>query len=438
MIAIYDVINTVFFVFLVHLFIGVFVREKRLVSYRKGLALTFWIILEIIVVNVFSNVFLLKALATIIISSVFEIVLYRDSKLKIVLLAVVQYLLEMIIEFSFYTIAINFTGYIHLLDASQTIVIIYGGVLSQLFYFLLIIALNYLFKNPEYKKLDPLEIIKFLVFPIISVSLILAYILLNTGREITDGEVSFYTYLSICVLVANIYMFWLLRIDLNNKITMENSKIANEYASDLKDLYIQITEEHKEIAAVEHEYKNYISVINSLVSSKKYDELETYLKTDKILPIYTDVVNTGNAIASAILNAKYAEAMRKGIQVRFNLTNLSGLPITDTELVIILSNLFNNAIEACEKMEEKMEERKIITAIVNNLDGLLFVSFSNTVKDKVKASANLKTDKQNSNRHGYGIRNIKQIVHSYDGTINIEQGENYFSVSIMIPSEIII
>lgn len=126
--------------------------------------------------------------------------------------------------------------------------------------------------------------------------------------------------------------------------------------------------------------------------------------------------------------------MRKGIQVRFNLTNLCGLPITDTELVIILSNLFNNAIEACEKLEE----RKIITAIVNNLDGLLFVSFSNTVKNKVKASANLKTDKQNSNRHGYGIRNIKEIVHSYDGTINIEQGENYFSVSIMIPSEIII
>lgn len=126
--------------------------------------------------------------------------------------------------------------------------------------------------------------------------------------------------------------------------------------------------------------------------------------------------------------------MRKGIQVRFNLTNLCGLPINDTELVIILSNLFNNAIEACEKLEE----RKIITAIVNNLDGLLFVSFSNTVKNKVKASANLKTDKQNSNRHGYGIRNIKEIVHSYDGTINIEQGENYFSVSIMIPSEIII
>ena len=55
MIAIYDVINTVFFVFLVHLFIGVFVREKRLVSYRKGLTLALWIILEIIVVNIFSK-----------------------------------------------------------------------------------------------------------------------------------------------------------------------------------------------------------------------------------------------------------------------------------------------------------------------------------------------------------------------------------------------
>lgn len=435
MLVVYDVINTIVFVILVSLFIGTFLQEKRVTSYCKGLIICLWSLIEIIIVNVFADVFLIKALFTVISSCIFGIVLYRDNKYKVILLATIQYILELVIEFFAYMIAIKFTGYVHLLDASQTLVSIYAGVLSQLLYLLIIIALIFFFKDSNYKQLKPLELLKFLVFPMISVSLIFAFIYFSDSREISSGEIKFYTYFSICILIANIYMFWLLKIDVNNKITIENNRITNEHAMELKNLYTQITEEHKEISGVEHEYKNHISVINSLVFSNKYDELKTYLKNNKMSPVYTDVVDTGNSIASAVLNAKYAEAMRKGIQVRFDLTNLASVAINDSDLVIILSNLFNNAIEACEKVEGK----KLIEIKINNMNGLLFISFSNTISNEMIANnPEFKTTKIDTKHHGYGISNIRRIINTHSGTIEIEHNRDLLSIRIVIPCEIII
>lgn len=173
MLIAYDIINTIAFVILALLFIGTFLQEKRLTSYYKNLTICLWSILEVIIVTVFADIFLLKAIFTVISSCCFGMILYRDNKYKVILLASIQYILELIIEFFAYMIVITFTGYIHLLDANQTIVGLYAGVLSQLLYFLIIIALFFIFKDATYKQLKPLELIKFSVFPVISVSLLL-------------------------------------------------------------------------------------------------------------------------------------------------------------------------------------------------------------------------------------------------------------------------
>lgn len=45
----------------------------------------------------------------------------------------------------------------------------------------------------------------------------------------------------------------------------------------------------------------------------------------------------------------------------------------------------------------------------------------------------LKTTKENSFLHGYGIKNIKEAVERYDGTCIIEAKQNRFVLKIIIP-----
>ena len=62
-----------------------------------------------------------------------------------------------------------------------------------------------------------------------------------------------------------------------------------------------------------------------------------------------DFICTNNVIVDAVLNTKYQEIRDKGIVFVFKINDLSSLNISDEDVVVIMSNLLNNAIEACEK-----------------------------------------------------------------------------------------
>ncbi|MFR3343162.1 MAG: GHKL domain-containing protein [Anaerobutyricum sp.] len=63
--------------------------------------------------------------------------------------------------------------------------------------------------------------------------------------------------------------------------------------------------------------------------------------------------NTGNAVTDVIINDKYQKAENAGISfpVKFNLGETDTISAFD--IGIILNNLLDNAIEACEKLEQE-------------------------------------------------------------------------------------
>ncbi len=96
--------------------------------------------------------------------------------------------------------------------------------------------------------------------------------------------------------------------------------------------------------------------------------------------------------------------------------------------MIIIANLLDNAIEACEKCAGE----KIIRVQLRYQNEKLFIAVSNTYNGKVKGSKTLpETQKADVTRHGFGLKNIKSIVEKYNGTMVISPEEK-FMVSIMI------
>lgn len=428
MLIAYDIINTIGFVILAFLFIGIFLPSKTNTALTKALLLLSWTIIEVTLIRILNDYLAIKSIIDIVLTIIFSFFLYKATVIKTVVLSILQYLIAASFEFFAYMVAVRFMGYIHLFDVSDSIFSIYGGVISQLLYLIVIAALMSIFKTDNYKKTNAMDFIKFSVFPIVTISLIFSFVYYSNGKILSSGEIKFYTYLSICFLIVNIYMFYLIKIDIDKRIALEKTALTKEYASELANLYQQITSEHKEISSIEHEYKNMLSVISTLYSSGQYDKLEEYLNNKKLSPAFTDIINTGNTIASAIINAKYAEASRRGIQMRFDIDNLSGLNIDDADLVIILSNLFNNAIEACELLSEN----KTIEIKIKSIDNLLFISFANPVcKSTIDTS---KTNKHNNFKHGYGIQNIRRVVDSYNGNTNIDISDGIYTISIMLHS----
>lgn len=93
------------------------------------------------------------------------------------------------------------------------------------------------------------------------------------------------------------------------------------------------------------------------VRYSKYDELIQYLGriNDNVLHDL-DYISTNHVLLNSVINVKYEEAVEHSILFICKINDLSGLTMNPSELVVLLSNLFNNAIEACKKC---IGERKI-------------------------------------------------------------------------------
>ncbi|MCD8127747.1 MAG: ATP-binding protein [Clostridiales bacterium] len=143
-------------------------------------------------------------------------------------------------------------------------------------------------------------------------------------------------------------------------------------------------------------------------------------------------ISTNRPAADALLNQKYLAAIQKEIDFQVRLDDLSCFPLPDNALVVLLSNLIDNAIEACEKDSLSKERRIAIKISVSSTDCIL--SVENTVAEPVEIHENMvDATKRNPERHGFGMKNIAAIVDAYDGYYTLQCDNNIFQFAAIFP-----
>ena len=94
-------------------------------------------------------------------------------------------------------------------------------------------------------------------------------------------------------------------------------------------------------------------------------------------------------------------------------------------MVILLSNILDNAIEACEKIEGKKTIR--ISSVLNKQTWVFTVK--NPSSENIDICNNhIITSKEDKSIHGFGIMNIEKVVKNYNGMIKFSCENNEFTV----------
>lgn len=163
-----------------------------------------------------------------------------------------------------------------------------------------------------------------------------------------------------------------------------------------------------------HDYQNQLLTIRGLAQNRNGNsELIEYvsrlLQTDM-----TDamLVQTGRSVVDVILNQKHALSKGKGIMLTAQLDDLREFALPDEALVVVLSNLIDNAIEACDK--NKTPEHKAIKLRMQAEPEVSFLFIENYSEDPVKIVGNhIISTKPDYLSHGYGTKNIAAIMEQY-------------------------
>ena len=88
----------------------------------------------------------------------------------------------------------------------------------------------------------------------------------------------------------------------------------------------------------------------------------------------------------------------------------------------MLSNLLDNAIEATS--DERLRDldpayRKIVLEL-KKTDKFFLISLTNPCAEKVNiVNGMVKTSKEDSRNHGFGLKNIRSAAENYDGELSI-------------------
>lgn len=179
-----------------------------------------------------------------------------------------------------------------------------------------------------------------------------------------------------------------------------------------------------------HDYHNHMQSVKAYLAMDSLDEAKAYLdRLEQDLDDINLLFNTGNINADAILNSKISLAIKKGIQVDYKAIVPEKLVVSDIDLCVVIGNLIDNAVEACEKVAPR---EQFIRLYIGTLQRQLYLSVSNATSETVrKFDEEYITTKRGN--HGHGLKRINNIVDKYGGYINRKNEPGVFVTEIMLP-----
>lgn len=209
-------------------------------------------------------------------------------------------------------------------------------------------------------------------------------------------------------------------------------KKANQQNEMLLEAFEQLDDLNTQLRKQRHDFLNHLQVVYSLVDMNENAEAVKYIET-----VYGQMhrlsagMKTDKPAINALLQAKLADAERRGVQLELDVTSpFSTLPMNDWEMCRVLGNLIDNGMDA-------MEGQKDARMKVELYEDLKSYGFRVSNNGPQIAPQNLGrifntgfTTKAAG--HGLGLSIVRELMESYGGSIDVasDPGRTAFTGTI--------
>ena len=187
------------------------------------------------------------------------------------------------------------------------------------------------------------------------------------------------------------------------------------------------------IRGLKHEMRGHLTNIKGLAQSGEYASLEDYIaKMDESVSGFELTLQTGNPVTDVIVNDIRQRSLDLGIrfQAEFHYPDPGAYDAFDVG--IILQNLLQNALEACEKVSEG--ERFIV--LTGKRKGRFFlIEVKNSFSGEVVFGQDglpVTTKQEDAPMHGIGLANVRREAEKYMGELELKTVQREFSATVLL------
>ena len=192
-----------------------------------------------------------------------------------------------------------------------------------------------------------------------------------------------------------------------------------------------------EIRSRQHDYKNHLQVMTSLLQGNdilQREKAEEYISTMSADAEYvSEIIKTKDPVLGALLYNKKNSALKQGVNFQvFGCKDEISFPMEDYELISVISNLIDNAFEAAIP-------GGVVRFSIGTEYGLNYMQVENTGSlPEVPANLFARGYSTKDKKRGYGLYNVKRIVTKHKGTIEatVDKGMVSFRIAFFkVPNE---
>ncbi len=421
---------------LCRMYTGIFVKKRPFKNkFNEYLLVIGHALALYISLIIFSEIIPLKLFIMIVSNVIFMVLTYERQFLKILFSVFMQFMITVVID---YVCPIIISIFVPVISLELILVSVWGPIMSLLascihlavIMFIKKVVIDKHFLQRNSNGLSKVEWIYFSIFPIVT---FVIFLLINQVFDFVENSIQkrIVIVLASGLIAMNAAMFFLIKNILKREEKLRESNLFLERVKSETKMYQNISKNYEMQRKRAHEYKNQMTIIAALARDGRLEELNNYLKEygkDNITK--TNVIDTNNVIVNAIINSKYQEAREKNIVFVVKINDLSELILKDEDIVLILSNMLNNAIEACDNCENGIIRLKFVKE-----QDYTLISVENTLGKSpiVVDDIYVTTKTEHKESHGIGIENIKETVERYNGQCVIKHNNDSFNFTIYIP-----
>jgi signal transduction histidine kinase len=316
-------------------------------------------------------------------------------------------------------------------------------ILTQIIGLVLIQIVYYFWKR---KATTKIEFRNWLGTILVSISCLAAMLFLATDMmhdsHTSVSQTMVFLFL-VCMEFLN-YYFYRVSVELNRAET--EKRVYQNQISMYEKQYTGNRHMRQEIRSFQHDMQNHLNALSGIchngtiikTSADRLEEIEKYL--NKIAGIGTDAgytVDSGNLILDSVIDMKKSYAATKNISMEEVLFIPEAMDYDGMDMVVLLGNLLDNAIEACDRLDEN-QQRKIVVEIQYRMENLILL-VKNSYNGNRDGQCGVFTDenmwhtsKTDSTEHGIGMQNMVKIVNKYNGTMEWNAENKMITIDVLL------
>ena len=239
-------------------------------------------------------------------------------------------------------------------------------------------------------------------------------------RLVSFGDPAVITFAFISVSIMSVYPVIFSSIN-----SLSEAATKREVEAQNKMLIAQIEAENAQLAAdsqARHDRRHHNLVMLEFANNNDIERVREYLKSlvESESEVWGEVRYCENMTINTVLTVYERRAKESGISVKISAKASRDLDVSPQDLVIVIANLFENAIHATAKHKNK--EKTIDISIKGSAQRLL-IKIDNPCKNNLTFDETL---------YGVGIRSVIATTNKYEGMYDFTAEDGIFSAKISL------